>query len=76
MNPFSGKPFYSWASGKNLYKIDNRFRGLNMKLNKHNDCIVISSDAEANAENAFSGSIYSNAPSDFVQLKSLLDTQV
>ncbi|KAM7347327.1 cobalamin trafficking protein CblD isoform 2-T2 [Cochliomyia hominivorax] len=76
MNPFSGKPFYSWSSGKNLYKIDKRFRGLNMKLNKHNECVVISSDAEANAENAFSGSIYSNAPSDFAQLKSLLDTQV
>ncbi|XP_023300750.1 uncharacterized protein LOC111682979 isoform X2 [Lucilia cuprina] len=76
MNPFSGKPFYSWSSGKNLYKIDKRFRGLNMKLNKHNECVVISSDAEDNAENAFSGSIYSNAPSEFAQLKSLLDTQV
>ncbi|XP_065364446.1 uncharacterized protein LOC135957597 isoform X2 [Calliphora vicina] len=76
MNPFSGKPFYSWSSGKNLYKIDNRFRGLNMKLNKHNECVVISSDAEANAENAFSGSIYSNAPPELTQLKSLLDSQV
>ena len=31
MNPFSGKPFYSYASGKNLYKIDDRFRGLGIK---------------------------------------------
>ncbi|XP_013101217.1 cobalamin trafficking protein CblD-like [Stomoxys calcitrans] len=74
MNPFSGKPFYSWASGKNLYKVDKRFRGLNMKLDKHNDCVVITS--EDNAEQIFSGSIYTNAPSDYLELKTLLDNQV
>ncbi|XP_073834279.1 methylmalonic aciduria and homocystinuria type D homolog, mitochondrial-like isoform X2 [Musca autumnalis] len=74
MNPFSGKPFYSWASGKNLYKIDKRFRGLNMKLKKHNDCVVILPDE--NAEKTFSGSIYTNAPSDYSEIKSLIDNQV
>lgn len=74
MNPFSGKPFYSWASGKKLYKVDKRFRGLNMKLLKHNDCVVITSDE--NSEKVFSGSIYTNAPSDYSQLKSLIDNQV
>lgn len=74
MNPFSGKPFYSWASGKNLYKVDKRFRGINMKVIKHNECVVISSDD--NAETVFSGSIYTNAPPDYAELKSLLDNQV
>ncbi|XP_075154381.1 cobalamin trafficking protein CblD [Haematobia irritans] len=74
MNPFSGKPFYSWASGKNLYKVDKRFRGINMKLMKHNDCVVIK--PEDNAEKIFSGSIYTNAPADYIELKTLLDNQV
>lgn len=72
MNPFSGKPFYSWSSGKNLYKIDDRFRGLGMKLISQNNCIIISSDKDS----AFSGTIYSNAPSSFDLLKSLIAEQV
>ncbi|XP_055918880.1 methylmalonic aciduria and homocystinuria type D homolog, mitochondrial [Eupeodes corollae] len=72
MNPFSGKPFYSWSSGKNLYKIDDRFRGIGMKLISQNNCIIISSDKDS----AFSGAIYSNAPSNFDLLKSLIDEQV
>uniref|UniRef100_A0A1A9VNF9 Methylmalonic aciduria and homocystinuria type D protein, mitochondrial n=1 Tax=Glossina austeni TaxID=7395 RepID=A0A1A9VNF9_GLOAU len=73
MNPFSGKPFYSWANGKNLYKVDDRFRGLNMKIFKVNDCVVISPDS---AEQAFSGTIYTNAPTDYFQLRSIIDTQI
>jgi len=73
MNPFSGKPFYSWASGKNLYKVDDRFRGLNMKLIKKNHCTVISTE---DIESTFSGAIYTNAPSDYIQLKTLIDEQV
>lgn len=73
MNPFSGKPFYSWANGKNLYRVDQRFRGLNMKLLKHNECTVICSSEDD--ENCFSGAIYTNAPSNYTELKSLLDNQ-
>lgn len=73
MNPFSGKPFYSWANGKNLYKVDDRFRGLNMKIFKVNDCVIISPDS---AEQAFSGTIYTNAPTDYFQLRSIIDTQI
>lgn len=72
MNPFSGKPFYSWANGKNLYRVDQRFRGLNMKLFKLNQCTVISSESD---DNCFSGAIYTNAPSNYLQLKSLLDNE-
>lgn len=43
MNPFSGKPFHSYASGKNLYKVDARFRGLGMRFEEHDACLVISS---------------------------------
>lgn len=73
MNPFSGKPFYSWASGKSLYKVDDRFRGLNMKLINKNNCTVISTE---DTNITFSGAIYTNAPADLVQLKSIIDEQV
>lgn len=69
MNPFSGKPFYSYASGKNLYKIDSRFRGLGMKFNRQENCLVISTDEES----AFSGNVFTNAPSDLIVLKTLID---
>lgn len=73
MNPFSGRPFYSWASGKKLYKVDERFRGLNMKLIRKNNCLIISTEDESSS---FSGAIYTNAPSNFLQLKSIIDKQV
>ncbi|XP_004523920.1 methylmalonic aciduria and homocystinuria type D homolog, mitochondrial [Ceratitis capitata] len=73
MNPFSGKPFYSWANGKNLYKVDDRFRGINMKLIKKNHCTVISTE---DGDVTFSGVIYTNAPCDYLQIKSLIDEQV
>lgn len=69
MNPFSGKPFYSYASGKNLYKIDDRFRGLGIKYEDLNHCLIISPDNEE----TFSGSIFTNAPSDLTQLQLLID---
>lgn len=69
MNPFSGKPFYSYASGKKLYKIDNRFRGLGIKLENYNECLIISAEDEV----AFSGSIFTNAPTDILTLQSLIN---
>ncbi|XP_037936537.1 cobalamin trafficking protein CblD-like isoform X3 [Teleopsis dalmanni] len=72
MNPFSGKPFYSWAHGKNLYKVDERCRGLNMKLTTENSCTVIST---VDSDKHFSGSIYTNAPCSFSEIKSILDDQ-
>lgn len=68
MNPFSGKPFHSYASGKNLYKQDPRFRGLGMKLESFNECLMISEDDKL----SFSGNIFTNAPSDLIQLQNLL----
>lgn len=72
MNPFSGKPFYSYASGKNLYKIDDRFRGLCVKFENLNDCMIISADEHV----TFSGVIFTNLPSDLALLQKLVDTQV
>lgn len=70
MNPFSGKPFYSYASGKELYKIDERFRGLGMKIIKsQSNCLIISTDDES----VFSGSIFTNAPSNEIILKTLIE---
>lgn len=68
MNPFSGKPFYSYSSGRKLYKIDERFRGLGVKFENQNDCLVISSDVDG----AFSGSIFTNAPKDLDDLRKVL----
>lgn len=68
MNPFSGKPFYSYASGKNLYKIDERFRGLGIKFENKQDCLIISVDTET----AFSGSVFTNAPTSLTMLQALV----
>lgn len=68
MNPFSGKPFYSYASGKNLYKIDERFRGLGIKFENQHDCLIISVDTET----AFSGSVFTNAPTSLTMLQALV----
>lgn len=69
MNPFSGKPFYSYASAKKLYKMDNRFRGLGLKFESHQDCLIISADSDI----VFTGSVFTNAPNDMGQLQTILD---
>lgn len=71
MNPFSGKPFYSYASGRKLYKIDNRFRGLGIKYENLNDCLIISSDKNP----AFSGSVFTNAPHDLDTLQIIINDE-
>lgn len=68
MNPFSGKPFYSYASGKHLYKIDDRFRGLCIKYENRNECLIISPDTNI----GFSGSIFTNASSELTELQSIV----
>lgn len=68
MNPFSGKPFHSFASGKNLYKLDDRFRGLGIKIVKNNDCMVISSEQKIK----FTGNVFTNAPSDLLLLEGII----
>lgn len=64
LNPFSGKAFFSYHQ-KSLYKNDERFRGLCMKLESikgfgtKDDCLLISEDTSTK----FSGSIFTNLPS-------------
>lgn len=64
LNPFSGKAFFSYHQ-KSLYKNDERFRGLCMKLEKikgfglKDSCLLISEDKSTK----FSGSIFTNLPS-------------
>lgn len=70
MNPFSGRPFFLPREGANLYRLDSRFRGLNMRLSEQNRCTVIS--AEKNDSTRFSGTIYSTAPNHYGQLMKLL----
>lgn len=67
MNPFSGKPFHSYA-GKSLYTRDHRFRGIGMKLESYNNCTVIGS----NLELGFSGNIFTNAPANIDVIESLI----
>lgn len=69
MNPFSGKPFYSYASGKYLYKIDDRFRGLGIKFENKNNCLIISSASDI----GFSGSVFTNSPNDLIELQSIVN---
>lgn len=68
MNPFSGKPFHSYASGKNLYKQDERFRGIGIKLENFNNCTIIGSEHEL----SFSGNIFTNAPSNLEVIRNLI----
>jgi hypothetical protein len=68
MNPFSGKPFHSYASGKKLYKIDDRFRGLGISFETLNNCIIMQADDTA----SFTGNVFTNAPNDLVTLKAML----
>lgn len=64
LNPFSGKAFFSYHQ-KSLYKNDERFRGLCMKLEEikgfgaKETCLLISEDKSAK----FSGSVFTNLPS-------------
>ncbi|KAG5682366.1 hypothetical protein PVAND_011722 [Polypedilum vanderplanki] len=64
LNPFSGKAFFSYHQ-KSLYKNDERFRGICMKLESVNghgtkdNCLLISEDKS----NKFSGSVFTNLPS-------------
>lgn len=67
MNPFSGKPFHSYA-GKSLYKLDERFRGIGMKLEKFNNCTIIGTEKDI----CFSGNIFTNAPSNITVIRDLI----
>lgn len=64
VNPFSGKAFFSYHQ-KSLYKSDERFRGLCMKLEEikglgsAENCLLISEDKSTK----FNGSIFTNLPS-------------
>lgn len=69
MNPFIGKPFFGFIKGKQLYKIDNRFRGLGMRLDYQNECVIISSSVQT----GFTGNIFTNAPKDFELIKTLIN---
>lgn len=79
MNCFSGKPFYSYSNGK-LFRVDDRFRGLGMKFDNVNGCVVISSlntqSTETTADNKgaeeFRGIIVSNIFSDLTQIQGLI----
>lgn len=88
MNPFSGKPFHSYASGKNLYKVDARFRGLGIRFVERDACLVI--EAEAGSEAAddtangaddttattaavtFTGNVFTTAPVSLTMLQALV----
>ncbi len=64
VNPFSGKAFYSYHQ-KSLYKSDERFRGLCMRLEEVkglgliDNCLLISEDKSKK----FNGSIFTNVAS-------------
>jgi hypothetical protein len=64
VNPFSGKAFFSYNQ-QSLYKSDERFRGLCMKLEEikgsgcDENCLLISEDKSTK----FNGSIFTNIPS-------------
>lgn len=71
MNPFSGKPFHSYASGKKLYKVDARFRGLGIRFEEHDACLVIAAD-DAAVPPPFSGSVFTTAPVSLTMLQALV----
>jgi hypothetical protein len=74
LNPMSGRPFHSYHQ-KSLYKLnDERFRGLCMKLEEikaegaAENCLILSQDKSTK----FSGSIFSNIPSNLDMIKELI----
>lgn len=83
MNPFSGKPFHSYASGKHLYKVDARFRGLGIRFEERDACLVIA-PAEADSRSGdhdggladetlpFSGNVFTTAPLSLTMLQALV----
>lgn len=82
MNPFSGKPFYAHSGNKELYKIDDRFRGVGLKVENQDECVVISCDGKDGGDDpknelavdskGFRGTIFSNIFSDLKQIQSLI----
>ncbi|EDW65447.1 cobalamin trafficking protein CblD [Drosophila virilis] len=70
LNPFSGRPYFLPRDGSILYKQDCRFRGLNMRLSNHNECVLIA--AEENDSIYFSGTIFCTAPNNYSLLVELL----
>ncbi|EDW07023.1 cobalamin trafficking protein CblD [Drosophila mojavensis] len=70
LNPFSGRPYFLPRDASVLYKQDYRFRGLNMRLSNHNDCVLIA--AEENDSVYFSGTIFCTAPNNYSLLVELL----
>jgi len=70
LNPFSGRPYFLQRDGSILYKQDYRFRGVNMRLSKYNDCVLIA--GEENDNTCFSGTIFCTAPNNYDQLLELL----
>lgn len=74
LNPFSGRPFHSYHQ-KSLYKLnDTRFRGLCMKFEEiiaegaGQNCIVLCEDKSLK----FSGSVFSNIPTNLEMMKELI----
>lgn len=83
MNPFSGKPFHSYASGKHLYKMDARFRGLGMRFVEHDACLVIEAEAAPSGDDvtdgehdgaavSFTGNVFTTAPVSLTMLQALV----
>jgi hypothetical protein len=78
INPFSGRAFFSYHQ-KSLYKNDERFRGLCMKLEyvkgehgSKDNCLLISEDKSSK----FSGSIFTNLPSMEMFKELVLDDEI
>lgn len=77
MNPFSGKPFFAHTSTKELFKLDERFRGVGLCVENKSDCIIISSDdnrdeAKKELHFGFRGTIFSNIFSDLKLIHELI----
>lgn len=78
LNPFSGKPFFAQNRSTELYKIDERFRGLGLVVENQSECVVIKNDSDT-AENeldldlkGFRGTIFSNIFCDLKQIHELI----
>ncbi|KAH8386918.1 hypothetical protein KR093_003546 [Drosophila rubida] len=70
LNPFSGRPYFLPRDASILYKQDSRFRGVNMRLSNHNECVIIA--PEENDKTCFSGTIFCTAPNNYPMLVELL----
>ncbi|KAG5885885.1 hypothetical protein JTB14_019147 [Gonioctena quinquepunctata] len=60
INPYSGRPYFTPSSLRELYQTDEKFRCLDFQISEMKNCKIIS--IEGNLQKQFVGSLFTSAP--------------